>query len=287
MGREIKRVPMDFGWPLNKVWEGFLNPNYTKCVPCDGMGVGVRSQRFDSFMRNLATVGRESTVRPDNYTSPPVKMVDERELNMSALIAVKLGGGGIDRYERILEENKLPFWPWPHLDPVETLLAAADLPSDWGGPLEREIIYRLAKLTPPEHQYDCHHATRSRATGELTILPVKRRFYPGQPIDFEADPVVNYPHPNLGEIGIHDPGTRMHELVRALGFKEDDMFSRSFWQPSYEMFIRIFRYLGWEPDEISEYGTEHYHWDQCEACAGEGIPVENQPAYNSWESFGD
>lgn len=42
MGREIKRVPLDFKWPLNTVWEGFINPHYeghcTKCTMCDGSG---------------------------------------------------------------------------------------------------------------------------------------------------------------------------------------------------------------------------------------------------------
>ena len=27
MGREIRRVPLDFDWPLNTVWEGFLTPD--------------------------------------------------------------------------------------------------------------------------------------------------------------------------------------------------------------------------------------------------------------------
>jgi len=31
MGREIKRVPLDFSWPLNKVWGGFINPHYREC----------------------------------------------------------------------------------------------------------------------------------------------------------------------------------------------------------------------------------------------------------------
>ncbi len=26
MGREIRRVPIDFDWPLEKVWPGFVNP---------------------------------------------------------------------------------------------------------------------------------------------------------------------------------------------------------------------------------------------------------------------
>jgi hypothetical protein len=31
MGREIRRVPLDFNWPLNKVWEGFVNPHNKPC----------------------------------------------------------------------------------------------------------------------------------------------------------------------------------------------------------------------------------------------------------------
>lgn len=41
MGREIKRVPLDFQWPMEKVWSGFKNPYYDacrKCAVCDGSG---------------------------------------------------------------------------------------------------------------------------------------------------------------------------------------------------------------------------------------------------------
>lgn len=31
MGREVRRVPIDFDWPLNKVWEGFVNPHGGRC----------------------------------------------------------------------------------------------------------------------------------------------------------------------------------------------------------------------------------------------------------------
>lgn len=31
MGREIKRVPLDFDWPLNKVWKGYVNPHFKPC----------------------------------------------------------------------------------------------------------------------------------------------------------------------------------------------------------------------------------------------------------------
>lgn len=38
MGRELRRVPLDFRWPLHKVWGGYLNPysgQSTKCPDCE------------------------------------------------------------------------------------------------------------------------------------------------------------------------------------------------------------------------------------------------------------
>ena len=35
MGREVKRVPMDFDWPMNKTWTGFLmSPCNDDCEGC-------------------------------------------------------------------------------------------------------------------------------------------------------------------------------------------------------------------------------------------------------------
>lgn len=40
MGRELKRVPLDFSWPLNNVWAGYLNPHHAakSCPVCKGSG---------------------------------------------------------------------------------------------------------------------------------------------------------------------------------------------------------------------------------------------------------
>ena len=35
MGREVKRVALDFNWPLHKVWEGFQNPLDT--IRCESL----------------------------------------------------------------------------------------------------------------------------------------------------------------------------------------------------------------------------------------------------------
>jgi len=49
MGREIKRVPLDFDWPLNKVWQGYLNP-FAKarheCLECDGTGYNPETKQI-------------------------------------------------------------------------------------------------------------------------------------------------------------------------------------------------------------------------------------------------
>lgn len=49
MGREIKRVPLNFDWPLNEVWKGFLNPYWEhrrECATCGGSGSGPDTKRL-------------------------------------------------------------------------------------------------------------------------------------------------------------------------------------------------------------------------------------------------
>ena len=33
--RTLMRVPLDFDWPLHKVWRGYVNPHYRACPDCD------------------------------------------------------------------------------------------------------------------------------------------------------------------------------------------------------------------------------------------------------------
>ena len=39
MGRTLKRVPLDFGWPQGEIWEGYINPVAPiTCKKCEGTG---------------------------------------------------------------------------------------------------------------------------------------------------------------------------------------------------------------------------------------------------------
>lgn len=47
MGREVRRVPLDFGWPLHEVWSGFLVPDRLDgmaCEACDSSGYSPRAR---------------------------------------------------------------------------------------------------------------------------------------------------------------------------------------------------------------------------------------------------
>jgi hypothetical protein len=49
MGRTLKRVPIDFNWPLNKIWGGYLNPYYSQrssCSSCEGSGYSPDAKKF-------------------------------------------------------------------------------------------------------------------------------------------------------------------------------------------------------------------------------------------------
>jgi len=47
MGREVRRVPLDFDWPVGPVWKGYMNPySPTKCRVCDGCGLNSETKKL-------------------------------------------------------------------------------------------------------------------------------------------------------------------------------------------------------------------------------------------------
>lgn len=47
MGRTLKRVPLDFDWSLNEIWQGYLNPiSPLPCEVCEGDGQSPEYKRL-------------------------------------------------------------------------------------------------------------------------------------------------------------------------------------------------------------------------------------------------
>jgi hypothetical protein len=63
MGRELKRVPVDFDWPVGETWEGFVNPHYraSKCSACDGSGCSPEAKRMKDEWYGYAAFDPTST----------------------------------------------------------------------------------------------------------------------------------------------------------------------------------------------------------------------------------
>lgn len=51
MSREVKRVALDFDWPIGEVWKGYLSPeslDEVECVPCEGSGYSPTARWLNS-----------------------------------------------------------------------------------------------------------------------------------------------------------------------------------------------------------------------------------------------
>ena len=53
MGRKLRRVALNFVWPIDKVWEGFVRPDAgeqrTMCAACDGTGESPEARRLHNL----------------------------------------------------------------------------------------------------------------------------------------------------------------------------------------------------------------------------------------------
>jgi len=61
MGREIRRVPLDFSWPVDRVWDGYLMPDDLRpdtCSRCDGTGYNDATRAIREDFYDFARTGR-------------------------------------------------------------------------------------------------------------------------------------------------------------------------------------------------------------------------------------
>lgn len=59
MGRKLMRVPLDFEWPLNMNWKGYINPyRAQECKACEGSGLNPETKRISDDFYDFARTGR-------------------------------------------------------------------------------------------------------------------------------------------------------------------------------------------------------------------------------------
>lgn len=84
MGRIVRRVPLDFDWPLNKIWEGFLMPDRfdeTKCPDCKN-GYSPQAQNlYDLWYGHLPFDPTSTGSTPLRHDTPTVRTRAERNIH--------------------------------------------------------------------------------------------------------------------------------------------------------------------------------------------------------------
>jgi hypothetical protein len=87
MGRELKRVPLDFDHPMNEVWIGYVNPHYVAvpCEHCAGSGSSPEARHMQAQW-----YGNAVAFKPEDRGSQPftaqhaaVRAVAERNIRQA------------------------------------------------------------------------------------------------------------------------------------------------------------------------------------------------------------
>jgi hypothetical protein len=86
MGRELRRVLLDFDHPVGQPWPGFLNPLHsaTKCAHCDGTGYSPEARHMHDLWYGYAPFKPEDRGSvPWTADSLPVRAFAERNVRQS------------------------------------------------------------------------------------------------------------------------------------------------------------------------------------------------------------
>jgi hypothetical protein len=116
MSREVKRVPLDFAWPMKKIWSGFINdrPGPANCTACDGTGYSPTAKRLhDQWYGYSAFRPEDNGSIPLTIDHPPVRAFAIKNTVQSYFVERHGFDEGIDRY-----------WELVRRDGVEDLLKA-------------------------------------------------------------------------------------------------------------------------------------------------------------------
>jgi hypothetical protein len=85
MGRELKRVALDFDWPLNKTWKGFINDRphtAVTCSDCEGTGYSKHAKHLsDQWYGKVPFDPAETGSKLLTVDSPPVRAFAERNVD--------------------------------------------------------------------------------------------------------------------------------------------------------------------------------------------------------------
>ncbi len=125
MGRELKRVPLDFDWPLKKVWHGYLNPYHsTQCPSCES-GLSPEAELLSKqWYGNAPFSPRDNGVEPVSIDAEEIEAMARRNIKQSPFY---YGSGDHAVRQEVIRLHRHFVGQWAHhlnQDDVDALIAA-------------------------------------------------------------------------------------------------------------------------------------------------------------------
>jgi len=130
MSREVKRVPLDFDWPLKKVWSGYVMPDHLQPSPCPHCknGYSPTAQRlYDQWYGKAPFKPADRGSTPFLPTGPEAQAWAKRQCDREPTY---YGTGEIAEYTEAVRICGLWNRQWSHhlnQDDVDALIAAGRL----------------------------------------------------------------------------------------------------------------------------------------------------------------
>lgn len=129
MGRELKRVALDFDWPLETVWPGFLNPHYSKsrtCEACGGTGDTTARRRLGDLVSLLMLSGSDAMRGECHPYFRQTSLYNTNGKTCGADMA-ELTSALAGRPPSFMGHDSIDKW-----SATKKVIAAAGLPKEWG-----------------------------------------------------------------------------------------------------------------------------------------------------------
>lgn len=90
MGRELKRVPLDFLWPMNAIWKGYINPyRSVKCGACNGSGTSEKARIYERNWYGESTLlicSKPNPFQPGVLYNPKAHRYNLTQIEIDALL---------------------------------------------------------------------------------------------------------------------------------------------------------------------------------------------------------
>ena len=145
MGRELRRVPLDFDWPFKERWHGYVNPHYHVCPECEGRGEDASRQFVNNWIRMLGVAADESqcTVEESRQFDSRQRIYPHPYIQEAPLYVAKredLGPGLVDLMKKLAKADDddrsdpfgMRFSSGAIWGVFKTLMEAAGFDEDWG-----------------------------------------------------------------------------------------------------------------------------------------------------------